>query len=273
MSRLLPIIICADDFGLNVPVNRAVLELLHAGRLSAASCLVDGAAIHAGASELRHLQRSTFDLGLHLNFTEALEGGLFREPLPFLIARAYGGRLDLTAIRMEVRRQLTRFEDVFGAAPDYVDGHQHVHQLPGVRQILLSELHERYGDARPWLRSCRRPTQSWSIKSLLIDFLGANGLVRAATQNGFRTNGRLLGVYDFSGSVQEYLERTETWLRQAQPFDLLMCHPGLGNDDRDQISSARWAEYAALSSDAFERALVQWGAVPSRLPRTNALMV
>ncbi len=37
--------------------------------------------------------------------------------------------------------------------PDFIDGHQHVHVLPGVRGAILSAISARYGDAKPWVRN------------------------------------------------------------------------------------------------------------------------
>jgi hypothetical protein len=76
-----------------------------------------------------------------------------------LILDAYTRRLDRRSIRAEIRLQLNAFEAALGRAPDYIDGHQHVHQLPGVRAELLDELAARYRtDQQPWLR-CTVPAR------------------------------------------------------------------------------------------------------------------
>ena len=59
-----------------------------------------------------------------------------------------GGVLDTDEIRAEVARQLDRFEAGLGFPPDHIDGHQHVHVLPGIRRALLTEVAQRYR-ARP----------------------------------------------------------------------------------------------------------------------------
>lgn len=263
--RARPLVVCADDFGLNTPVNDAVLELAAAGRLSAASCLVDGAAVHDGARRLREGRRTAIDLGLHLNLTESFGDRSLRWTLPKLIGRAYARLLNLDQVRQEVRRQLTLFEDIFDAPPDHVDGHQHVHQLPGVRQMLFGELQARYPGRRPWLRSGRTPFGLLPLKPAVISFLGARTFAAEATKKGFATNGRLLGVYDFETTSDAYANHLQHWLGSARPWDLLMCHPALGNDSRDAISSARWTEYGVLASSAFEALLRSQGVTPCRL--------
>lgn len=206
-----PVIVCADDFGLNPAVNDAVIELLAQRRVSAVSCLVDAPAAADGARQLRPHARETFDLGLHLNLTESWGDEWGRMALPALLARACARVLDLSVVRAEVRRQLTRFEDLHARAPDHVDGHQHVHQLPGVRQVLLEELQARYAGDLPWLRVGRRPRGEFGIKAVAIGLLGAQGLARAADRQGFGTNARLLGVYGFKDSPRDYLRRLEGW--------------------------------------------------------------
>lgn len=64
-------------------------------------------------------------------------------------------RLAAVDIRAEIRAQLDTFEQMLGHGPAFVDGHQHVHQLPVVRHELLDELRSRYRDRLPWLRSTR----------------------------------------------------------------------------------------------------------------------
>ncbi|MCP2821003.1 ChbG/HpnK family deacetylase, partial [Salmonella enterica subsp. enterica serovar Typhimurium] len=69
--------------------------------------------------------------GLHLDFTEfsPLRRGLWP-----LIGASLAHRLDASALRDEIATQCALFEDATGRAPDYVDGHQHVHQLPQIRE-------------------------------------------------------------------------------------------------------------------------------------------
>ena len=67
-----------------------------------------------------------------------------------LTRAALAGRLPRDEVAAEIERQLDAFEAAWGSGPDFVDGHQHVHVLPGVRGPLLRALTRRGG--RPWLR-------------------------------------------------------------------------------------------------------------------------
>ena len=68
---------------------------------------------------------------------------MFPRPARLAAAR-FCGLLDIEEIRAEIGRQLDRFEQPRLCAPDHIDGHQHVHVLPGVRQALLETGAQRY---------------------------------------------------------------------------------------------------------------------------------
>lgn len=251
----LTLCLCADDFGLHAGINQAALRLVELGRVHALSCQVGGPAWPAGAVELRHLLEDAPDLGLHLDLSEhAL--GLRAQPLVRLVLLSQVRALDMTALRDEIEAQLDAFEQELGRRPDFVDGHQHVHQLPQVREALLTVLARRYPGRRLWLRSTRRG--AGGFKPWLIEQLGTRALARGARRQGLPQNGRLLGVYDFQGGPMHYQALLEGWLNGARPGDLLMCHPSLTSAAQDSIASARRAEYAVLGGQAF-------GALQARL--------
>jgi predicted glycoside hydrolase/deacetylase ChbG (UPF0249 family) len=190
------------------------------------------------------------DVGLHLNFTEALGQPDLHRPLSRLILAAYSRRLDPRAIADGIARQLDAFETSFGRPPDYVDGHQHVHQLPCIREALLAALRQRYPEQHPWLRSTL-PAAGSGPKAALIATLGATTLGRLARAGGYPSNRRLLGVYDFTATEEEYRRRLHSWLAAAADGDLLMCHPGDSLEPGDVIGPQRLREFAVLSHPDF----------------------
>lgn len=236
---------------MNSAIDAGILRLAEMGRLSATSCLTDGAHFVRDAPALRD---SGLQAGLHLNFTEALGGpGLFL-PVSALIMRAYARRLDLRVVREQIARQLDHFENVMQRVPYFVDGHQHIHQLPQIRDALLDELAGRYDGALPWLRSTRMRSQPTvparvRFKGLVIQVLGSGPLARAAKQRGFVLNEGFLGVYDFQGGVAAYEALLQAWLRHAQAGDMLMCHPAASVDERDALGAQRAAEFQVLMAD------------------------
>jgi predicted glycoside hydrolase/deacetylase ChbG (UPF0249 family) len=246
------IAICADDFGMNDSVDDGILALAAMRRLSAVSVLTQGPSIDRRAAELAILD---VDLGVHLNFTEALgQSGLFMAIGP-LVARSYTNRLAPKAITVQIERQLEAFEARFGRPPDYVDGHQHVHQLPQIREALLATLGRRYGAYTPWVRittpgNLRRLPINTRVKAFTIAALGSVAFARAVARAGVLRNRRFLGVYDFTGGESLYARLMQGWLDGAQTGDLMMCHPANGVGDNSAMARQRVAEFQVLSSTA-----------------------
>lgn len=246
------IVICADDFGLNSEIDAAVLQLAQQRRLSATSCLVQGPSFASGAQAVR---ASGLQLGLHLNFTESLGNPGLYLPVSTLIIRSWLGQLDARQLREQIARQLDRFEALVGSPPDFVDGHQHVHQFPQIRRLLLDELHARYAGALPWLR-CTHAGRSAGmsarlrVKAHLIQALGSTAFAKRARGMGFPMNRSFLGVYDFQGGQAAYRRLLQNWLMQARDGDLIMCHPAGHALAQDSLGAQRLAEFDVLRSNA-----------------------
>lgn len=132
----------ADDAGLAAGTDAAILRCAAAGVVRAATVVVNGPTAAAFVAEALD---AGVDIGLHVNLTqgEALAGpqrtltddrGRFPGKAE-LWRRAVAGALDPAALRAEVTMQWERIH-ALGAAPTHVDGHNHVHVLPGVRPVL-----------------------------------------------------------------------------------------------------------------------------------------
>jgi predicted glycoside hydrolase/deacetylase ChbG (UPF0249 family) len=245
--------ICADDFGMSEGINAAVFDLADRGKISAAGCMVHRSAWASGAIGLREISPSRFDLGLHLDLSRPLQGRLSEPGLSGLIARSYLGLLRPELVRAEIKDQLARFEDGLGRPPAFVDGHRHVHQLPVVREALVEEIASRYGSATPWIRNTTpfAPRRIARTKADVVFALGGAKLLELAARHRIPTSSRLLGVYGFTGSAEDYQERLQRWVGDCRTGDVLMCHPSLGDTPADPISPARRNEYAVLGAITF----------------------
>jgi predicted glycoside hydrolase/deacetylase ChbG (UPF0249 family) len=148
--------VCADDFGAAPSISDGIEQLAQAGALAAVSCLVNGPHWADAAQRLRHWPKSVA-LGLHFNLTEGvpLSEELRRiwpqfPGLGAVLAAAFMRRLPLAALACEWRAQWQEFERAVceaGQRPAYIDGHQHVHHLPGVRDLWLRTLCAGSGDS------------------------------------------------------------------------------------------------------------------------------
>ena len=244
------LVVCVDDAALDADVTRSVLTLAAAGRITAASALVGSPhwPVHAAALATA----PGIDLGLHLDLTEFCDP----QPLPTLWLRAYAGLLDADSLRRRIDTQLERFVRHAGRLPDHIDGHQHVQQLPGVREALLESIERHWAGCkeRPWLRTGRRPAgMATAPKARVIEALGARRLATLAVDRGCATNPALLGVYGFDADAAAYMARLDGWLAGAPDGALLMTHPAAGADvtAHHPIAAARRVEHAVLGGKAF----------------------
>jgi len=265
--------LCADDYGLAPGVSQAILALAAQERLSATSCITVYPDWPEHAALLKPL-RETLEVGLHMVLTDAPpltpmpktapEGYL--PSLARLLLDAQLGRLVQAEITAEVRQQLDAFEAAFGDLPNFVDGHRHVHVLPGIREAIGDLFIEgRLDRHKTWLRVCTAP---WTVlrrcrealpQALLIDRL-ARPAAMLANGLGIRANRRFLGVNGFRpGGVAHRFGR---WLDHVVPDTVIMCHPGYvdaGLIGRDAVHAAREAERAYLSGPDFADALAVRG--------------
>ena len=244
--------VCADDFGMSAGINAAIVDLAREGKISATGCMVKRSAWTAGARALQAIDPSRLDVGLHLDFGVPPPGATADRRVSGLILRSYLGLLDRDTVTREIRMQLDHFEQGIGRPPAFVDGHQHIHQLPTIREALLHELARRYRRTPPWIRGTAPPMPSAGLKGRLIFALGGAAMAASAARAGLPLSDCLLGVYDFSDSRQEHEVRLASWIAQCRTGDVLMCHPSMGDVVPDvPHASARLNEYLALASVHF----------------------
>ena len=246
--------ICVDDFGLSEGIDAAALELADHGKISAIGCMVRRNFWHAGAHELRHLDANQVDIGLHLDLDFPSAPGGREGSLPTLIALTYLGLLNGKRLRDEIRLQLDSFEDRMGRPPAFIDGHRHVHQLRGVRDLLIAEIEARYRLAPPWLRNTAPSEPRWlprsksDIKAAIIHALGGRELNRLAQAHAIPMSRSLLGVYTFPGGDVDYQTAFAHWIEQCRSGDVLMCHPSSGGIPSAPHDESRRREYLVLSA-------------------------
>jgi predicted glycoside hydrolase/deacetylase ChbG (UPF0249 family) len=242
-------------------ISAGIVELADAGRLSAASALVTTPHWAAHARRLLPL-RSRLAIGLHLNLTLGSPLG----PMPglapagalpglkALLHKALAGSVPYHEVVNETYRQLVRFESELGHPPDFIDGHQHVHALPGVRKAVVFTLRRRFTGPCPPL--VRDPTDRAvaiiargvaTAKSLALATL-AVGFGRLVRRFGFPTNHGFSGVSSFNERVR-YTGEFERFFAWPGPRHLVMCHPGYPDDELarlDPVVGRRKAELEAL---------------------------
>ena len=272
------VMLCADDYALAPGVSAGILQCLDAGRLTATCAMTNRPSWPRAARELSAFAGRA-DLGLHLNLTAGAPLG----PMPTLapdgafpaltqlIGRALTSRLPEAEVRAEIARQVEAFVAEMGRPPDFVDGHQHVQVLPGVRRWLIEDLSRRGWAGKIWLRDSSDRIASIlarrveAAKALQVAAL-ALGFASRALAAGFETNKGFSGYSAFD-AARPLAADFGAYLVAPGPRHLVMCHPGHVDAELravDDVSASREAELAFLLSPAFPALLASRGAVLSR---------
>ena len=269
LTAVNPVVICADDYALTPGSCTGIIELAELGRISATSAMTLSPHWPVWARQVPRLQ-TRIDVGLHLDWTSdfARQQG-FGAPLAQIMGRSLLRTLSPTRVREQIERQLDLFEQHAGAAPDHVDGHQHVQQFPVIREALIDTLVQRYPAAqRPWLRVSRVACRPWEIKAKIIHAMGAQALLSLAQAHGVAHSQHLAGVYGFSGDANAYRRRLHHWLTHLPAGAVLMCHPGTDCDPETPHALARLQEQQVLREPALQALL---SAQQIRIVRGKAL--
>lgn len=256
------IVLCADDYGQAMSISRGILELVGQGRLSAVSCMVNAPQWREQAPLLRPYN-DQIDIGLHFNLTEgpALSDAYIQafgptfSSLSQIMKRAFLRRFPQAVVEAECHAQLDSFEQAMGRLPDYVDGHQHVHQFPVIRAALIAVYRQRFPAKQAYIRLVNTAILSgaWrdAFKKAIIYATGVSALKHLLDKNGIPYNASFSGIYSFD-QAQQYPQLFNDFLHSVTDKGIIMCHPGLPDTvANDPIAAARGAEFAYLNSPGF----------------------
>ncbi len=141
------LIVNADDLGWTEGVNRGIADAFRIGIVTSTSMLANGAAFAGGLEIAR--QAPGLGLGVHLNLSDGApvadretvtsllndEGEFAGGPESLFLKQVRRG-LVLREVEMEWDAQIQKVRDA-GIEPTHLDGHKHVHMLPGLFEIAL----------------------------------------------------------------------------------------------------------------------------------------
>ncbi|CAK7314415.1 Carbohydrate deacetylase [Vulpes lagopus] len=240
------LVVTADDFGYCPRRDEGIVEAFLAGAVTSVSLLVNGAAAESAAELAGRYQIPT---GLHANLSEgrpvgpACHGastllspeGFFLGKMGFREAVA-AGDVALPQVREELEAQLIRFRELLGGDPTHVDGHQHVHVLPGVCQVFAEALQangvrftrlpvERGVGGCAWLEA---PARAFACAverdaQAAVGPFSRYGLRWTDAFVGLSTCGRHMSAHRVSGALARALEGIPTGRTLTAE---LMAHPG-----------------------------------------------
>ena len=265
--------LCADDYGIAPGVNSAIRDLVARGRLNATSAMVVAPSLtpsQAAALGGLNADSRRVAIGLHLTLTAPFrpltrgfapraEGQFL--PIQAMMRLAVLRRLDRAAIAAEARAQLAAFATLFGRPPDFVDGHQHVHVLPQVRDAVLVAVKDAAPNA--WMRQCGGVSTASPLsdpKAMVLNWF-SRGFKRRARKAGVTVNPAFAGTYTFSPDA-DFAALFPRFLDRLPAESVVMCHPGIVDAELerlDPLTTLRQREYDYLRGDAFPNVLTQQG--------------
>jgi hopanoid biosynthesis associated protein HpnK len=244
------LIVNADDLGWTVGVNRGIAEAHRNGIVTSASLLANGAAFAEAVDLAREAQG--VGVGVHLNLSDGpplspresvatlvnatgeFEGG----PDGLLLKIATRG-LAVREVEMEWDAQIKRVRDA-GLAPTHLDGHKHVHMLPGLFEIAL-RLAKRHGIAAirvsheaSGLRAALSggPGRASVVLKQGVQARGLKLLARDAREQaeraGISTADHFCGIAQTGELTKEGVARFLRSLPEGTTE--LMCHPGYADE-------------------------------------------
>ena len=241
------LIVNADDLGWTPGVNRGIVEAFRNGIVTSTSLLANGAAFAGGVEMAR--AAGGLGVGVHLNLTDGApvtgresvtsllnkQGEFAGGPENLLLRRASRGLL-LKEVEREWNAQIQRVRDA-GIEPTHLDGHKHVHMLPGLFEIAL-RLAKRHG-----IGAIRVSLEASSLRAALSS--GAKRRAGVVMKQGVQARGLKLLARDareqaesagiatadyFCGIAQtgELTREGVTKFLKSLPEGTteLMCHPG-----------------------------------------------
>ncbi|XP_051551892.1 carbohydrate deacetylase isoform X3 [Myxocyprinus asiaticus] len=134
------LVVTGDDFGYCERRNRGIVDCFKAGGISNVSLLVNAVSAKHAADLAK---RYHLPIGLHANLSEGLpvsqelKGSTLLNKDGFLHGKMgfrevlQSGQLKMSEVEVELRAQINHFYELVGHMPSHMDGHQHVHVLPG----------------------------------------------------------------------------------------------------------------------------------------------
>jgi hopanoid biosynthesis associated protein HpnK len=244
------LIVNADDLGWTAGVNRGIGEAHRNGIVTSASLLANGDAF----AEAVELARGTNGLGVgvHLNLSDGSpvsapdtvpsllnDSGQFEGGPDGLLMKIATRRISLREVEAEWQAQIAKVRGA-GIEPTHLDGHKHVHMLPGLFEIAL-RLAKRHG-----IGAVRVSHEASNLRAALstgelrasvvlkqgVQARGLKLLARdartQADRAGISTTDHFCGIAQTGELTKEGVDRLLRSLPEGTTE--LMCHPGYADE-------------------------------------------
>jgi chitin disaccharide deacetylase len=274
------LIVNADDFGLTKRVSAAIVDAHRHGIVSSTTLMANGGAFQEAAA--LSLQVPHLGIGAHLNLSEGepvspalripslvdARGRLYLTP-----GRLWKGiasrRVSLADVERELQAQIVKIQRA-GILPTHLDGHKHVHVLPGVSDTVIRLAREfsipsvrcpvEEPPALSDLIEGRRSGHAAIFKQYLVG-RGVSAFARRFRQR-LAEAGLHCPTYFYGLSCTGFLNTRriqEVLSRLQEGTSELMCHPGYADaalaKTGTRLLAEREVETFALCSPLIKRLL------------------
>src|SRR5450755_4015978 len=249
------LIVNADDLAWADGVNQGIAEAHTNGIVSSTSLLANGAAFDSAVKLA--LATPALGVGVHLNLSDGPpvaspesvpsilnEQGQFAGGPESFLLRIARRNLRLKEVELEWESQILKVVHA-GIHPTHLDGHKHVHMLPGLFEIAL-RLAKRHGigavrisHESSSLRSALSTGEKHNASQVLKQGVQARGLkllardARAqAARAGIATADYFCGIAQTGELTHEGVAKLLRGLPEGTTE--LMCHPGFVDRDLER---------------------------------------
>ncbi|MDD5130591.1 MAG: ChbG/HpnK family deacetylase [Candidatus Omnitrophica bacterium] len=253
------LIVNADDFGLDDAANAGIIQAYESGIVRSASLMSCGAAFEEAAGLAK--KHSGLGVGVHLSLNEGIpvaakdgivsllsRGGENFLGLDEFLVNYFSFRIVLKQVHLEFESQIKKFLEA-GLTPTHLDGHKHIHMVPGILCIVL-KLAFRFKipsirlTKEPWSVVCPQPPKYWAL-SRLADL---NWLFKVR-KHSIKFPDHCYGLTQTCCLSQASLTR----ILKALPAGVneLICHPRLGDKNKEaELDALRSPEIKKLIKDS-----------------------
>jgi hopanoid biosynthesis associated protein HpnK len=247
------VIVHADDFGLATAVNQGIVKAFERGILTSTSLMPSGEAFDDAVRLAK--EHPDLDIGIHLTLTGerpvtpareipslVTTEGRFREKYPSFVKDYIFKRIKMADVERELTAQCEKVMKT-GLPISHIDGHQHLHILPGILEIVVKLAKEKN------IPGIRLPIEAVRFKQILsvsqwgrlMLQIGTNVVCRFSVSRVDFT--QILSAGSFSGFFYSGRMTKENLIRTIEGLKggviEIMCHPGL----KDQNLQARYSAW------------------------------
>lgn len=265
------LVVTADDVGLHEGMTAGVLEAYREGIVTACSVVANGVAFDDAVMRLQDVPG--LDVGVHLTLVEERPltngsevsslidaSGEFSRNFRLFCLRYAAGRVRLVEVEKELRAQIERVLAA-GISPSHLNGHQHLHVLPAVFDLVCRlGVEYKIPFVRVPFESAPANPLSWSRKASIRALVAfGRGARRRLSGTGLSTSDTTRGIHD-AGHID--IARLTTLLSSLRGLTELVVHPGRGDGEISRVYDWGYAwdaERMALCDPAMRTLLEQQG--------------